>query len=135
MSSSAERDYIETVLIPEITEDFRGWATEYQQERDLGARGEFASLYRKARKLKTILWDGVDATLWREGTRTIVKEVVGHGLLLLCDLDKSRLEAKEALKHVPIPGMVALDAPVMVCSAECAPRNHSFTEGCRYRYA
>jgi hypothetical protein len=91
MSSAEERKYIRDVLLPEILEDFEGWSKEYQQPRDLGARGEFASLYRKTRKLKTILWDGADSTMWREGLRTIVKEVVSHGLLLLIDLDHNNV--------------------------------------------
>lgn len=139
MSSSAEREYINTVLIPEIQEDFEGWAKEYQQDRDLGERGEFASLYRKVRKLKTILWDGADATLWREGTRTIVKEVVSHGLLLLCDLDRGRLEAKEALKAAEVTGLSThppAGASVrQVCGPSCSPRIHTFAGLCRYRLA
>jgi hypothetical protein len=96
MSSAEERTYIREVLIPEILEDFETWGREYQQERDLGLRGEFASLYRKARKLKTIIWDGVNADDWREGTRTIVKEVVAHGLLMLVDL-RPEVEVKPVL--------------------------------------
>ena len=87
MSTEAERKHIREVLIPELLEDFGNWSLEYQQERDLGLRGEFANLYRKARKLKSVLWDGVDPTFWRESLRTIVKEVVGHGLLMLVDID------------------------------------------------
>lgn len=87
MSSEIERKYIKDILIPEIMDGFNNVAVEYQQERDLGARGEFANLYRKARKLKTVLWDGADPSSWRESLRTIVKEVVSHGLLLLVDLD------------------------------------------------
>lgn len=91
MSTKQERDYI-AELMRELRTDFERWAKEYQQERDLGALGEFANLYRKARKLKTLMWPGENAQpneAWREDTRTIVKEVISHGLLLLVDLDKT----------------------------------------------
>lgn len=88
MSSKQDRDYIARTLFPELLQRFDTWAVEYQQERDLGIRGEFVGLYRKTRKLKTVLWDGHSAASWREGLRTILFEVVAHGLLMLVDLDK-----------------------------------------------
>lgn len=88
MTSKQEREYISNNLIPEILDGFEDVSIEYQQSRDLGIRGEFASLYRKARKLKTIYWDGASDAGWREGTRIIIKEVVSHGLLMLVDFDK-----------------------------------------------
>lgn len=91
MSTHQEREYIKE-LMREIQKDFERWAKEYQQERDLGALGEFANLYRKVRKLKTLMWPGENSTPaepWREDLRTIAKEVVAHGLLLLTDLDKA----------------------------------------------
>lgn len=90
MSTQYERDYIRLALMPEIIEHFDAVAKEYQQERDLGIRGEFANLYRKARKLKSIYWDGVPGTNWREGVRTIIIEVIAHGLLMLVDYDTVR---------------------------------------------
>ncbi len=90
MSTPQEREYIKH-LMGELREDFERYAKEYQQPRDLGALGEFANLYRKARKLKTLMWPGENQSPgveWREDLRTIVKEVVSHGLLLLTDLDK-----------------------------------------------
>lgn len=89
MSSNEERQYIEQVLLPELRERFAGWAGEYQQERDLGMRGEFANLYRKTRKLKTVVWDGADPSNWREDVRTITMEVAAHAFLMLVDLDKA----------------------------------------------
>lgn len=92
MSTKEERRYIAEELMREIRGDFERWAKEYQQPRDLGALGEFASLYRKIRKLKTLMWPGENSYVgqeWREDIRTIVKEVVSHGLLLLVDLDKT----------------------------------------------
>lgn len=100
MSSAEERRIIREKLIPELLADFDDWGAEYQQDRDLGARGEFANLYRKARKLKTIIWDGVDGSGWRESTRTIVKEVVAHGLLLLLDIDRATAEKAAELQPV-----------------------------------
>lgn len=93
MSTPEEHGYIRDTLIPEILAGFERWGVEYLQERDLGARGEFVGLYRKARKLKTVIWDGADPSGWREDLRTIALEVVAHGLLLVHDLDK---EAKRA---------------------------------------
>lgn len=92
MSTREERQYIGSSLMPEIKRAFELWAKEYQQERDLGKRGEFANLYRKARKLKTLIWDetGPVNPKWREDERTIIIEVIAHGLLMLTDLDKER---------------------------------------------
>ena len=93
MSTKEERQYISESLMPEIKRAFEMWAKEYQQERDLGKLGEFASLYRKARKLKTLIWDEkgpAQPNGWRESERTIIIEVIAHGLLMLTDLDKER---------------------------------------------
>lgn len=88
MSSKQDRDYIARTIVPELLQRFDAWSVEYQQERDLGIRGEFVGLYRKVRKLKTVLWDGKSAASWREGLRTILFEVAAHALLMLVDLDK-----------------------------------------------
>lgn len=91
MSTPSERKYIGEKLMPEIRQRFELWAKEYQQERDLGKLGEFANLYRKARKLKTLVWDEtgpVQPNGWRETERIIVMEVAAHALLMLTDLDK-----------------------------------------------
>lgn len=94
MSTPEERQYIGSSLMPEIKRHFEAVAPEYQQERDLGKLGEFANLYRKARKLKTLVWDNRDTpgleARWREGERVILIEVIAHGLLMLTDLDKER---------------------------------------------
>lgn len=94
MSTKEELRYIADCLIPELLQDFERYAKEYQQPRDLGIRGEFVGLYRKVRKLKTIFWDGVDASGWREDERTILKEVISHGLLMLLDYDDTRKGSK-----------------------------------------
>ncbi len=95
MSTTNERIYIVRRLMPELARSFEEWAKEYKQERDLGKRGEFVSLYRKVRKLKTLVWDRDHARTplkWREDERTIIKEVVAHGLLMLLDYDKETHE-------------------------------------------
>jgi hypothetical protein len=99
MSSVADRKYIQETILPELMKDFEQYAVEYQQERDLGIKGEFVSLYRKARKLKTLLWDNNSDRSWREPLRTIIKEVACHALLMLVDHDndpKIRFEANRA---------------------------------------
>lgn len=88
MSSAEEQAYIALVLQNEVREHFQKVAKEYRQERDLGLRGEFVAIYRKVRKLKTVIWDGESDEDWREDKRTIALEVVAHGLLMLCDIDK-----------------------------------------------
>ena len=88
MSSSEEREYIREKLIPELLERMDAWGAEYQQPRLLGVRGEFVGIHRKVSKLKTVFWDRVDASDWREDPRTILQEVIAHGLLMLHDLDQ-----------------------------------------------
>jgi hypothetical protein len=88
MSGEVERMYINNQLIPELQKRMDVWGTEYRQPRDLGVRGEFAGLYRKVRKLKSVIWDGVDASHWREDPRTIMMEVVAHALLAIHDMDR-----------------------------------------------
>lgn len=95
MSSAEELRQIQD-LMDELLGDFEQWGKEYKQPRDLGARGEFANLYRKARKLKTALWDSpTPPEDWREDVRTIVKEVAAHAFLLLVDLDNKEYEGRE----------------------------------------
>lgn len=102
MSTKDERAYIGAKLMPEIKKAFELWAKEYQQERDLGKLGEFANLYRKARKLKTLIWDEKGPAHpggWRETERVIVTEVIAHGLLMLVDLDKDNGDFERWLKE------------------------------------
>jgi hypothetical protein len=87
MSSSEEREYIREKLIPELLDRMDAWGAEYQQPRLLGVRGEFVGIHRKVSKLKTVFWDRMDASDWREDPRTILQEVIAHGLLMLHDLD------------------------------------------------
>lgn len=84
---SADAEYVVNTLFPEMTRNFRQYSKEYRQDRDLGVRGEFVGLYRKTRKLKTVLWDGISSDGWREDIRTILLEVASHALLAVKDLD------------------------------------------------
>lgn len=90
MSSAEEQEYIWGKLVPELRIRMENWATEYRQPRELGVAGEFVGLHRKVGKLKTIVWDGVDASGWREDPETILFEVIAHGLLMLHDLHHVR---------------------------------------------
>lgn len=113
MSTPDERRYISSELMPEIKRAFELWAKEYQQERDLGKLGEFANLYRKTRKLKTLVWDQkgpVQPNGWRETERTIVIEVIAHGLLMLTDLDKDSGDFERWLKACEAQPIVAEEA-------------------------
>lgn len=107
---SDDAQYVINILFPELEASFRQWSQEYQQERDLGALGEFVGLYRKTRKLKTVFHDGVDPSTWREPVRTIAMEVAAHALLLVRDLDgedpaasKWKAPAKRSVPKIP-PG-------------------------------
>lgn len=104
---SPDAQYVIEQLFPELEASFRSWSQEYQQERDLGAIGEFVGLYRKARKLKTVFINNVDPSGWRESVRVIALEVAAHALLLVRDLDFAGNN----------------------CPAECA-EGHSYEPGC-----
>lgn len=106
MSQKDELAYILGELIPQFEEKLKAWSKEYTQERDLGIRGEFVGLYRKTRKLKSIIWDGEDDSEWREDTRTILFEVIGHALLAIYDLDQEAEEApSEPERDWPVRGL------------------------------
>jgi hypothetical protein len=83
----SDQDYIHIVLVDEFQALLDKWGEEYTQPRDLGLRGEFVGLYRKARKVKTIVWDGVSDHTWREGLRVMLFEIIGHAFLMLVDVD------------------------------------------------
>jgi hypothetical protein len=95
-------EYVMSVALPELEQRMAAWANEYRQERDLGARGEFVGLYRKARKLKTALWDSpIPPQGWREDLRTIAFEIAAHALLMTRDLDALPPESVEADRVKP----------------------------------
>lgn len=93
--------YIKSQLLMEFQRNLDMWNKEYTQPRDLGVRGEFANLYRKARKLKSIYWDGHDPANWREGSRTMFMEIAAHAFLAIRDLD---MEAKSDQDKEPYQG-------------------------------
>lgn len=95
----AEREYITGPLLEEFRALFLKWNAEYGNvERDLGMRASFAEVWRKAKKVKAIVWDGADPTGWREGLRTILFEIIGHAFLMLFDLDKETTMAPNSLR-------------------------------------
>lgn len=93
----AEREYITGALLDEFRHQFLKWNAEYGGvERDLGLRASFCEMWRKAKKIKAIVWEGDDPTDWREGLRTILMELIGHAFLMLFDLDNAKREAADA---------------------------------------
>lgn len=149
---SEDAEYVVLSLFPELESSFRQWSQEYQQERDLGALGEFVGLYRKTRKLKTIFIDGADPTTWREPVRTIAMEVAAHALLLVKDLDNEDPEAskwqppaKQPFIPKPSIGSTLFDEETgkfwclnedrlweETCSPECDER-HTYLRGCAHQ--
>lgn len=108
-----EREYITGPLLDEFRRLFLKWNAEYGNvERDLGMRASFAEVWRKTKKVKAIVWDGVDDTTWREDLRTILFEIIGHAFLMLFDLDKEdpKESAPDPLRcptcDSPAPGMM-----------------------------
>lgn len=81
-------------LMPEFRQRFTAWNKEYaSQRRDLGARAEFVNFWRKAKRIKAVVWDGISDNSWREGVRTVLFECIGHLFLMIFDLDKE-IEAR-----------------------------------------
>lgn len=116
---SQEQEYINDVLLPELSQRFVEWGREYQQERDLGLRGEFVGLYRKTRKLKTALWDSPEPPGgWREDLRTIALEVAAHALLMVHDMDQTGL----------VPTGETKPAKEVICGKECR-EGHTYVSG------
>lgn len=84
---SADWKCIEEHILPELLRRAEQWQKEYPQERDLGPLGNFVSLYRKARKLKTALWDMRNPPEdWREDIPTMLYEIMSDAALMLVDL-------------------------------------------------
>jgi len=80
-----------------------GWNREYAQvDRDLGIRASFAEVWRKAKKVKAIVWEGEDDAGWREGLRTILFEIIGHAMLMLFDIDHGRANLPKSSRP-PVP--------------------------------
>lgn len=49
----------------------------------LGARGQFADMWRKFGKLKTQIWDNPERTINFEGPEEVLKDLIGHSILFL----------------------------------------------------
>lgn len=80
-------DCIEDHILPELLRRSEQWQKEYKEPRDLGPLGNFVSLYRKARKLKTALWDSrTPPEDWREDIPTMLYEIMSDAALMLVDL-------------------------------------------------
>lgn len=87
----AELEYVTSELLMEFQRRFVEWNREYStQKRDLGARAEFVNFWRKAKKVKAIVWEGDAESEYREDLRTILFEVVAHCFLLLFDVDHNK---------------------------------------------
>lgn len=101
----AELEYITSKLLMEFQERFRAWNEEYKDlERDLGMRGSFPDFWRKAKKVKAVVWEGVDDGNWREGIRTILFEVICNTFLMLFDLDHRNVGDKDCPYPEDHPG-------------------------------
>lgn len=88
-----ELDAVTGHLLAEFISYFRKVNAEYSsQERDLGAVGEAVNFWRKAKKVKAAVIDGVNTAGWRESLRVVLLEVIAHAFLLLFDLDKQANE-------------------------------------------
>ena len=109
---------IEGIIIPEFIERFRGWNAEYPQERPLGVKAEWHGLHRKVMKLKGPIWDGTDASAWREDPRTIFLEIMGHAALAIASLDE------EALRAVQQEPDDSVDGDIRYCSRFDACPDH-----------
>lgn len=75
---------IVTDELPKFLELFISKNQEYgENAQTLGARGQFADIWRKIAKLKTGLWDGNEDRLKSEGVDEILRDLIGHCLLTL----------------------------------------------------
>lgn len=91
----------------------------------LGIPGQFAEIWRKIWKLKKGMWDGAD--LVGESVREILLDLIGHCFLAIDMIDRRSApeQAREAQATLT----------VLACGPDCTPRDHRFTDECRYRHA
>lgn len=82
-----ETDELRDILLkemPQFLELFISKNQEYgENAQTLGARGQFADIWRKIAKLKTGLWDGHEDRLKSEGVDEILRDLIGHCFLTL----------------------------------------------------
>jgi len=132
-------DRIINDLLPEFAEHQRLKAKDYNgslvpgvENADvLGARGQYAELWRKMAKLKKSLWDG--EALVGEQPREILLDFIGHCFLAIDMLDRSPSAVLPTKVHPGSPQ--ALPMTRNACSSSCTSRNHTLSGGCRYRLA
>lgn len=63
-------------------------ATYGDGEVDLGIRGYFPDLWRKAVQIRRAIWDGKDTSAWSEQPREILLDMIGHCFLLIDAIDR-----------------------------------------------
>ena len=67
----------------------------------LGARGQFADIWRKIGKLKIGLWDGNEEQLTTESVDEILRDMIGHCFLAL----QLRALERRIKAEAPLPGL------------------------------
>jgi hypothetical protein len=100
-------DRIINHLLPEFAEHQRQKAKDYNgslvpgvENADvLGARGQYAELWRKMAKLKKALWDG--EALVGEQPREILLDFIGHCFLAIDMLDRQQMAEDPPMPSVP----------------------------------
>jgi hypothetical protein len=103
-----DRQYVVNKVLPEFKDRFLAWNEEYKhQPRMLGSKGEFANMFRKILKVKSLVWDGVDGSGWRENLRTILFEIIAHAALMLYDLHMES-ESEDPKAKYPKPRLAAV---------------------------
>lgn len=86
-------DLLAEVLPPTVSL-FRSKARDYSERSGiftadlLGARGQFAEIWRKIPKLKKGMWDG--ETLENESVEEILQDIIGHCILALGYVNQSQ---------------------------------------------
>jgi hypothetical protein len=100
--------------LPSVIALFRSKARDYSERSGiftadlLGARGQFAEIWRKIPKLKKGMWDG--EVLENESVREILQDIIGHCLLAL-DFDAKDAEKIETNVLAEAKWDVATGAP------------------------
>lgn len=79
-----EREERWAALMDEAFELFIKKSRDYGKTGDtLGARGQFADMWRKFGKIKHQVWDHPERTVHFEGVEEILKDLIGHAILFL----------------------------------------------------
>jgi hypothetical protein len=76
-------------ILPQWSEEFLEKNSRYGETANLlGAKGQFADLWRKIGPLKRILWDGKD--LPGESAEEVLRDLIGHCFLTLYFINKEK---------------------------------------------